>query len=329
MNEPLIKYMKVGLVHFMAFPSTIKGEGPVYKTVRKVAVDDYFTAIEITTVKDPAERQKVKQLLETSHMTVAYGVQPRLLTTGLNINDLNEEGREAALANLKQGIDEAYEMGATGFAFLSGKYEEETKEASYQALVKSTKELCAYAKSKGSMRVALEVFDYEVDKKSLIGPAPLALRYAKEIREEHEHFGLMVDLSHIPLIHETIEESLLPVKDYIIHAHIGNCVVKSPDLPAYGDVHPRFGFPAGENDVEQVTDYLKVLLKIGFLNTEKPPIVSFEIKPFGDENPDVVIANANRTLNEAWAKLEWQNEETKYKTKHEDRYSGWLHAEPR
>jgi len=236
-------------------------------------------------------------------MKVCYGAQPRLLLNNLNVNDLNEEGRQKALVNLREGIDEAYEMGAVGFAFLSGKYEEATKEESYQALIKSTKEICSYVKSKGSMNVALEVFDYDVDKKSLIGPAPLALRYAKEIREEHEHFGLMVDLSHIPLIHETIEESLLPVKDYIVHAHIGNCVVKSSDMPGYGDLHPRFGFPNGENDVDQVADYLKVLLDIGFINDKKPPIVSFEIKPFGDEDPDVVIANAKRTLNEAWARL--------------------------
>lgn len=303
MNEPLYKYMKVGLVHFMAYPATIKGEGPILETIKKLSLDDYFTAIEITTIKNDEERRKVKQMLDTSHMTVAYGAQPRLLTTGLNINDLNEEGRQKALTNLKEGIDEAYEIGATGFAFLSGKYEEDQKEEAYHALIASTKELCAYTKSKGNMRVALEVFDYDVDKKSLIGPASLALRYAKEIREEHSHFGLMVDLSHIPLIHETIEESLLPVKDYIIHAHIGNCVVKSADMPGYGDLHPRFGFPNGENDVEQVVDYLRVLLQIGFLNTEKPPIVSFEIRPFGDEDPDIVIANAKRTLNEAWARV--------------------------
>lgn len=303
MNEPLCKYMKVGLVHFMAYPATIKGEGPILETIKRLATDEYFTAIEITTIKDPEERLAVKKMLETSHMTIAYGAQPRLLTTGLNINDLNEEGRQKALANLKEGIDEAYEIGASGFGFLSGKYQEATKEQSFEALVNSTNEICAYAKSKGHMKVALEVFDYDVDKKSLIGPAPLALRYAQEIRKQHDHFGLMVDLSHIPLIHETIEESLLPVKDYITHAHIGNCVVQSPDLPAYGDVHPRFGFPGGENDVEEVVHYLRVLLEIGYLNTENPPIVSFEIKPFGDEDAEIVIANAKRTLNEAWARV--------------------------
>ena len=303
MTESLSKFMKVGLIHFMAYPSTMKGEGPILETIRKIAVDDYFTAIEITTIKDKDVREKAKQMLQTSRMKIAYGGQPRLLSTGLNINDLNEEGRQKALQNLKEGIDEAYEMGASGFAFLSGKYTEEKKEEAYRALVSSTKELCAYVKSRGNMRIALEVFDYDVDKKSLIGPASLALRFAKEIRAEYDNFGLMVDLSHIPLLHETIEESLLPVKDYIIHAHIGNCVVKKTDMPAYGDAHPRFGFPNGENDVEQVAEYLRVLLNIGFLNEANPPIVSFEVKPFGDEDPDIVVANAKRTLNEAWAKI--------------------------
>ena len=295
--------MKVGLVHFMAYPSTIKGEGPVVETIKKVILDDYFSAIEITTIKDPVAKEQVKAMLESSHMTIAYGAQPRLLTGGLNINSLDEAARVSALDNLKQGIDEAYEIGASSFAFLSGNYQEASKEDSYQALVASTREICAYAASRGDMKIALEVFDYDVDKKSLIGPADLALRYATEIRAEYPNFGLMVDLSHIPLIHETIEESLLPVKDYIVHAHIGNCVVKSPDMPAYGDVHPRFGFPNGENDVNEVVDYLRVLLNIGFLNTTKPPVVSFEIKPFGNEDPDIVIANAKRTLNEAWARV--------------------------
>jgi hypothetical protein len=120
--------MRVGLVHFMAFPATIKGEGPVYETIRKIAVDDYFSALEITTIKDPEIRLAVKKMLETSHMTVAYGAQPRLLTTGMNINSLVEEERQKALDNLMQGIDEAYEIGASSFAFLSGNYDENKKE---------------------------------------------------------------------------------------------------------------------------------------------------------------------------------------------------------
>lgn len=303
MNESIYKYMQVGLIHFMAYPETLKGEGPILETVKKIAVDDYFNAIEVTWIKDAATRQQVKKILDCSHMSVAYGGQPRLLSAGLNINHLDDSERQKAIATLKEGIDEAYELDARSFAFLSGKYSEETKEASYQCLLKSTKELCAYAKAKGDMKVALEVFDFDIDKKSIIGPVSLAKRYAADITREFDNFGLMVDLSHMPLLRESVKESILPIKQYIIHAHMGNTVVKSPSCAAYGDTHPRFGFPQSENDTDQLVEYLRVLLEIGFLNTTNPPIVSFEVKPWGDEDSDIVIANAKRTLNAAWAKL--------------------------
>jgi sugar phosphate isomerase/epimerase len=281
----------------------MKGEGPIVETVKKIALDDYFDVIEITAMNDTAVRAEVVKMLKSSHMTVAFGGQPMLLTRGLNINDLNEEGRQKALAIEKEGIDQAYEHGAVGFGFLSGKYEEATKDKSYEALVKSTKELCAYAKSKGNLKIALEVFDFDIDKKSLIGPVALAKKFAEEISKEFDNFGLMVDSSHIPMIHETYEENLVPIKDYIIHAHMGNTVIKDSSFEAYGDTHPRFGFPNGENDVDELVEYLRMLLKIGYLNTQNPPILSFEVKPWGDEDPDVVIANAKRTLNAAWARV--------------------------
>jgi len=242
-------------------------------------------------------------MLDSSHLSIAYGAQPRLLTTGQNINDLDESKRIVAVNNIKEGIDEAIEMGAVGLGFLSGKYTEERKEEAYLALVKSTKDICAYAKSKGGLKIAHEVFDYDIDKCSLIGPVDIAKRYAEEICAGFDNFGLMVDLSHLPILHESSRVSLIPVKDFIIHAHMGNCYMRDKNNPAYGDVHPRFGYPGGENDVEELVEYLKVLLEIGYLNPEKRRFLSFEVKPVGDEDSDIVIANAKRVLNLAWAKV--------------------------
>jgi hypothetical protein len=84
---------------------------------------------------------------------------------------------------------------------------------------------------------------------------------------------------------------------------MGNAVVRDKALPAYGDQHPRFGFPGSENDVDQLVDYLKTLIKVGYLNNKNPAILSFEVKPVGNEDPDLVIANAKRTLNQAWARV--------------------------
>jgi hypothetical protein len=105
------------------------------------------------------------------------------------------------------------------------------------------------------------------------------------------------------MLHETCAEAIEPVKDYLVHAHMGNTVIKDPTCEAYGDTHPRFGFPNSENDVDQLVEYLRVLLQVGFLNTENPPIVSFEVKPWGDEDPDIVVANAKRTLDLAWTRV--------------------------
>lgn len=303
MQESMRKYMKVGIIHFMAYPETIKGDGPVLETLRKLALDDYFDAVEVTWIKDDAVRSQAKAMLDAAHMTVAYGAQPRLLTTGLNINDINEEGRQKAVATLKAGIDEAYEMGAVGLGFLSGKYEEAGKEQSYAALIKSTKELCAYAKSKGNLMIAHEIFDYDIDKKSLVGPVALAKRYAEDIRKDYDNFGLMVDLSHLPLLRETPKESILPIKDYVVHAHMGNCIMADPTQTGYGDMHPRFGCAGGENDVDELVEYLRVLMGIGYLNERDRPILSFEVRPLPGEDSDIVIANAKRTLNVAWARL--------------------------
>ncbi len=302
MNEPMRKYMRVGIVNFMAFPATIKGEGDIVEATRAICKDDYFDVIEVTWIKDPEVRKQVRKMAETAGMTLTYGAQPRMLTTGSNINDLDKAKRAAALASLKEGIDEAYELGAKGYAFLSGKYEEATKHESFEALVDSTSQLCEYAKSKGDMPVLLEVFDYDFDKKSLIGPAPRARKFAEKMKCKHENFGLMVDLSHIAQLHETLRENLLPIAPYIRHAHVANVVLKA-GAEAVGDMHPRFGFPNSAVGVEEVMDFLRILLDIGYLNTKNPPIFSFEVKPWGDECPHLVIANAKRVLNEAWARL--------------------------
>lgn len=300
MEQSMRRFMKVGIILHVSYPQLGGGEGPVLECLERICGDDYFEAVEVARIKDPKIRKKAAELIRMAHMVSAYGGQSRTLSAGLNINDPDETRRAMAVDTLKEGIDEAYEMGCAGFSFLSGRYDGEQKEQAFEQLLKSTRELCGYAKEKGTLPICCEVFDYDIDKKALIGPAALAARYAGEIRKEYGNFGLLVDLSHIPMIHETIRESILPVKDYIIHAHMGNTVIKSPDCEAYGDNHPRFGFPNSENDVEELALYLRTLIEIGFLSERQRPIVSFEVKPWKDESPEVIIANAKRTLNLAW-----------------------------
>lgn len=299
MENSFREYMKTGIILHMAYNNLATNEEVILDCLYKIAIDDYFDAVEVTHIKNDNIRKKAVEIINISHLDVAYGGQSLLLTNNLNINHLDPTERQKAIDILKKGIDEAYEINAKGFSFLAGHYQEETKQESFEVLIDSTRELCKYAASKGNMPILCEIFDYDIDKKSLIGPVKLAKDYADIITKDFDNFGLMVDCSHIPMLYETFEESLLPIKKHIKHAHMGNTVIKI-GYPGYGDLHPRFGFPNSENDIKELAEYLQVLLNIGFLNKENRPIVSFEVKPFGNEDSELVIANAKRTLNAAW-----------------------------
>ncbi len=209
MERSIRRYMKVGTILHVSHKELGGGEGPILECLKKIVTDPFFEAVEVAQMKDAGVRKVAAEMIARGHMVTAYGGQGRMLGAGLNINDLCEAGRQKALASLKEGIDEAYEIHAADFAFLAGRYEEATKEASFQALLRSTRELCDYAAQKGDMPVLCEVFDYDIAKRSLIGPVDMVKRYAETICAEYDNFGLMVDLSHIPMLHETLEENLL------------------------------------------------------------------------------------------------------------------------
>lgn len=296
MNESIHKYFQVGTIQWMSNPPA---QYPLLDSLRQFAKDDFFDALEITHIADPEVRKEAKRILEQSHLRVCYGAQPNLLGPKLNPNAIDEAERQKAEDRLIASIDEAEELGARGIAFLAGKWEEETKEEAFRQLVKTTRHICEYA-AKKNMMIELEVFDYDMAKAALIGPAPLALRFAQEMRTYCSNFGLMVDLSHFPTTYETSRFVIQTLRPYITHLHIGNAVVK-PGCEAYGDEHPRFGFPNSANDVDELVDFFTVLQEEGFLREKDPLVLSLEVKPWKDEDGDIILANTKRVINRAWA----------------------------
>ena len=299
MKDPIQKYFQIGTIQWMSHPPV---SYDLLDSVKTLAVDDFFTAIEITKIADDETRDKVKHMLEQSHMKVCYGAQQRLLGPGLNPNDVDEEGRKKAEETLLEAIDEAQYMGAKGIAFLAGKWNEETKEEAYSQLLKTTRNICSYAAEK-NMMVELEVFDFDMDKAALIGPAPYAAEFAADMRKTHNNFGLLVDLSHFPTTYETSRFVIQTLKPYITHLHFGNAVVIK-GCEAYGDKHPRFGFPNSANDTDQLVDFLTVLKQEGFFRAQDPLVLSMEVTPWGDEDGDIILANTKRVLKRAWALVE-------------------------
>jgi sugar phosphate isomerase/epimerase len=305
MNIPLHHVVRPGLVHFMAFPTTMKGEGPILETCREILADDFFEVIEITWIKDPAVRAKVKAMLASAGVEAKHGAQPRLLTQKLDLNSADDAARTRAIDEVKRAVDEAAELGIRDVGLLSGSdVAAAQRPAAMDRLEDSLVQLCRYAATRGC-NLVLEVFDRDIDKKCLIGPAASAKEIAERVKRSCQNFGLMVDLSHIPLLGESPAQALQPVREHVVHIHIGNAYFKDRQDPAWGDNHPRFGYPGSANDVPEIVAYLRELFAIGYLRADgsRRGAVSFEIKPVGDEDAAVMIAAAKRKLTEAWARL--------------------------
>ncbi len=309
MVESWYKYMNVGTLHFMSFPEVGKGEGPIAETLEEILRDDFFTAVEITHIKDDGVREQVKKMLETSHVMSSYVTHPRLLSNKLDINSLKEEERKKAVAAVKEGIEEAAYLGAAGVSVLSGPHPGKGLEnEGVQKLLESLEEFCDYSR-KYRLAFELETFDVDVDKRCLIGKSDLAATVAEKIRTNYPNFGLILDLSHLPLQGEPTKTAIKNCAKYITHLHIGNCVLKDRNHPAYGDQHPRFGVNGGENDVDQLREFFAALFAEGVLKNdsaakaEEKPLISFEVKPMAGENPGLVLANSKRVFKRAWALL--------------------------
>jgi sugar phosphate isomerase/epimerase len=305
MQNPWESYLTMSVVHFMAFPECISGTGPIAETLRRLALDDFFGATEVSWIKDPKERQEVRRIAEQSRLQLGYGAQAVLLLEKLSVNDLDPSGREKAVQAMKSCIDEAEELGCRRVAFLTGPDPGDAqRERALDALADSVLALCRYGREKG-IALTLETFDRDVDKKSLVGPSPMAAEFAQRIRADYADFGLLYDLSHLPLLRESVHEALRTLQDYLVHIHVGNAVV-TPGAPGYGDLHPRFGYPNGENDVPELTAFLQGLFDVGYLKAgrEKKPWVGFEVKPQEGEDGGLIMANTKRAWRQAWANLQ-------------------------
>lgn len=311
MTESWRTSMDVGIVHFMAFPAS-QEEAYVLETAQYLAKDDFWDVMEVRRSEVPGLHAKLKAIAAESGMKIGVGAQPGLLGQKLSLNNQDEAGRRAAIEEVKKAIDAAYEMDARICALLTGRdpIDEEARKVELDLLVDSMVELANYSQAKAQdyvCYVSIETFDHETDKACLLGPTDRAAEVMERIKAKGaDNVGLTIDLSHLPMQQEDHADALMTAGDHLIHIHVGNCVCSDASLPGYGDLHPRFGYPGGENGVEELTNFLSALKYAGFFEKQLPtdkPVVTVEVKPMPGECSEILLAQTKRTWKRAWAAL--------------------------
>ncbi len=306
MSKNLRNAMRIGIVQFMAYPGTMSGNGPILESILELVSDEFFDVVEITHIEDSSVRNEVARQVRVAGMDLAFGSQPQVLGKKLNLHSRNADERRQSLDTILNVLEESVEMGAVGFATMSGpdpgeaNRDEETK-----WFADSLRTICQRAKELNpEMNVVIENFDrLPFGKNCLIGPTKESVVLVQNVRRDFPRFGLMLDLSHLPLLGETAEEVIPEAAPVMLHSHVGNCVMKDSENPYYGDNHPPFGYEGGENDEDELVGYLTALHDAGYLSWDTPPIVTAEAKPLNDGMRPALMGNLKRTMNRAIARI--------------------------
>lgn len=304
--------LQLGVIQGMMFPDSPGNSARTVETARQILLDDFFGVLVVGRMDDEA-MNAIKAMAADAHASVGISAAPVVLGGKLNLASLDEGPRRAGVEALKKSIDDAYALGAPIVEVLdgAGNYPgPELEEKAIDQLVRSLVELCRYAEKKATGQpvwVLLETFDRAVDKRSFVGPSPLAVQVAAKVRAQQSNFGLTIDMGHLPLIGEGYKDALAATSEYLTHVHLGSCVKGDPQHPAYGDSHPCFGMAGGVADVAELVEFLNGLRETGYFEKKGLPTgrpwLTFEVKPQPGQSPELLIANCKRVFKEAWARL--------------------------
>ena len=199
MKPDLHQMMRVGIVTFMAFPDTMNGEGAVVEAIESICNDPYSESIELTQVRDEADRKKVAELLASSHMEVGFACQPIQLTGKLDLNAADESERRRAVETLTNYLRWPKSLAPRRLPCSAGAILELRNVKRPSSAWSTPWHSSVKRRVPDDIAVTLEVFDREIDKKALIGSTKDAVRVAARLRPQYPDFGLILDLSHLPL----------------------------------------------------------------------------------------------------------------------------------
>ena len=177
---------------------------------------------------------------------------------------------------LRRETDFAIECGAKKIVFGSGKDVPEDRVEAQKRFAEFVMEWLEYIPK--DITLTLEPTDRDVDKCFLYGDLDEACECVSNIRKNgHENMGILLDMGHIPIMHETLESAVKKSAQYIEHIHLGNAVIKNPNHLYYGDKHPYWGIDGGEYNEQDGARMLQLLKDAGYFSRGTAQTISFKI----------------------------------------------------
>lgn len=266
----------LGINHQFIYPESITDANAHTENLRKLAANPNVDALDCWVWASHAKEELA--ILRNSGKVVNYNIGDRIGETPVFPATKNPAERAYAMDILRRETEFALECGAKKIIFASGKDVPEDRADAEKRLVDFILEWSEMLPE--DVWLTLEPTDRDVDKFFLLGDALETCQVIRNIRKNgFERMGILLDMGHIPIMHETLETATQKMGDLLEHIHLGSCIVKNKANPLYGDKHPCWGAPEGEYDENDGTVFLNCLKQAGYFTRGCARTVSFEMRP--------------------------------------------------
>lgn len=269
----------IGVTHQLLCPAAWTDAEEHERTLCEVILPSATAGVDLLPPPDgnPARVAREAAALAASGKRVVFCLPFLHAEAGSNPSSTEPAERRAALETARRWLDVGRAFGAAQVVTVSGPDPGPDQRAAQTAgYADFLVELCAEA---APLPVCIEPMDRDIDKRALIGPTAEAAALVDQVHARGgTNLGLLIDMSHLPLLREGFDEALAASGPRTQHVHLGNCLLRDPADAFYGDKHPPLGYPGSEHDAGDLRRFVAALDRCGYLAR---PIasLSFEIRP--------------------------------------------------
>lgn len=271
----------VGINHMFLYPESMTNADVHTGSLEELAADPDMDALDCWVWASHAKEEL--PILRNSRKHINYNIGDRCGETPVFPATADAKERAYALDMLRRETEFAVEAGAKKIIFGSGRDvpgDREDAKKRFEEFVLMWSEFIPK-----DVWVTLEPTDRDVDKCFLYGNMAETCETIRNIRKAGmSNMGILLDMGHIPIMHETLESAAAIGGDLLEHIHLGNCVIKNTASPYYGDKHPCWGYADGEYDEHDGEIFLRHLLRAGYFTRGNDRTVSFEMRPLTGMN---------------------------------------------
>lgn len=274
-------------------------------SLERLARDERIDALDCWVWAAEPFRSREIAALRASGKTINYNIGDRSYDPKIVYAAPDEAGKQAAWDIVRRELDAALSCGAQKIVLGSGPDFPDGRPAAMDRLAAFLEKVCAYVGP--GVTVTIEPTDRDMDKRYLLGPLAEAASLVRAVRARgHLHLGILLDMGHIPILPDTIENAASTCADTLEHIHLGNAIVRDAKHPLFGDKHVPWGIAGGEYDQPELNRMIRALRDVRYLAPGRRPTVTFEMRPFEGMPPEDSLGAFIRMLDEAWAQTERQ-----------------------